>query len=275
MGGNGVDSFGCDHVEDAAKTVYDCAGQDSCGDWTGITAGNDYAMTKGCVVAILGSSPTDAEDWLGEHGNFYIGNQNGFHKGFLNSANRLLNAGLAHCGASTTWIGHSRGGAIAHILASKKGGTVYSYGAPQAFYGNRRGVVNGYRFHSDNDPVPDAIYGIGGAGLWGKTKHKVQHSRELIKGHCTKRHWWGGCKTRKNTNRSVSQEHNNFWALQFGACYAGAAFAPVTGGVSLAVGCTTALAWIGGRAATNHVNDYHKISWDSDEISRLRCSERF
>ena len=253
---------GCTHVYDAAQRVYDCVGRSKCGDWNGVTAGNDYAMTKGCTVAIMGSTPTDADDWIGENGNFYLGNQNGYHKGFLNSANRLLNAGLQHCNGNTNWIGHSRGGAIAHVLAAKLGGSVHSYGAPQAFYGTTH-WVNGYRFHSSNDPVPDAIYNVGGAGIWGSFKHRVANSRELVANRCVARNWWGTCATRKNTNRSVGVEHNNLW-WQFGACYAGVAAAPFTGSGSMYVGCGIALTWLGARAATNHVTDYHRISWDSD-----------
>ncbi|MEC8052220.1 MAG: hypothetical protein VX210_15620, partial [Myxococcota bacterium] len=189
----------CTHAYDAASTIYTCASSGSSCWPSTYNTGTDFAMKKGCTVAILGSQPSQYQDWIGRLGNFNVQsghNNSSYHRGFENAIADLEAEGLSHCGSNTTWIGHSRGGAIATMLADKHGGTVYTYGAPPAFWDNL-GDVPGDRYHAEWDPVPDLMHVVG-IGAYHNVANSYPNDEVT---ECRKRKW-GVCYSWRTKNRT-------------------------------------------------------------------------
>jgi len=161
----------------AQNKAYDCAGGSCYHD------GSETLYVpngSSCKFVVRGSD--DAGDWASNLNLF--GDGNGQHRGFRNGANAIdramSSAGISHCGGNTVWIGHSRGAAIATILARRHGGKVFSFAGPRTDWGDKADVpgkrfmhawdvvtsLGASRHNIDSDVKSDRDCNWRGCGSW-------------------------------------------------------------------------------------------------------------
>jgi len=175
--------------------------------------GNACARKFGCTFAFRGSD--DIDDWIANIGGaFWTRNVDGLevHGGFYDEFSGLLSKtstatgnnmeyDIDNCGSSTTFVGHSLGGAMAtmafNYFKAKTGwlASVYTFGSPMVyknFQGPstcRRTRSQGMRIFHEGDPVAGRI---GGAMTTGFGLSHQQEGQEIYRS-CADRSWWGWC----------------------------------------------------------------------------------
>jgi hypothetical protein len=192
--------------------------------------GNACVIRSGCHFAFRGSD--DAHDWISNAaGLFSKTNVNGrtCHGGFVNEFNKLKSwldsssgGNVGSC-SNPSWIGHSLGGAIAAVarLHYNKG-TVYTYGQPQ-WLDDSSGCLfsGGHRVFHESDPVAGNLFGLMSTYWHAQSGTELRHYTDTV---CTRRHWWGGCRSSYTTTSYATRnkdcdDHSGTWDTCFSPCH--------------------------------------------------------